>query len=102
MEDLAKAKKGRLIVRNLVFDINKKHLQKLFAPFGKVTDINIPINQSNNKPKGFAFIQFENKNEADRAVRELNDTKFKGRNIFVDFSVDTRQYQMFKTSNQGQ
>ena len=32
-------KKGRLIIRNLVFDINPKMLTKLFKKYGKVIDI---------------------------------------------------------------
>jgi hypothetical protein len=32
-------RKGRIIVRNLVVDINEKALRKLFAPFGEIVDV---------------------------------------------------------------
>lgn len=31
-----KIKHARLIIRNLVFDINEKHIKKLISPFGEV------------------------------------------------------------------
>ena len=33
---------GRVIVRNLNFDMKEEHLKKLFASFGVVKEINIP------------------------------------------------------------
>ena len=38
------SKKSRIIIRNLVFDVNETHLKKLFEPYGKIVDVNIPIN----------------------------------------------------------
>ena len=32
-------------------------LEKLFAKFGEITDVNIPLNPSTGKSKGFAFVQ---------------------------------------------
>lgn len=60
---------GRLIIRNLVFDINEKHLKSLFTKYGEIKEISLPINPSTNKPKGFAFIQFDNKNHALKAIK---------------------------------
>lgn len=37
-------KKQKIIVRNLVFDINKSHLQNLFKKYGEIIEINIPLN----------------------------------------------------------
>ena len=34
---------------------------------------------------------------AEKAVKALNDSKYKGRNILVDFAVDSRQYEQFKS-----
>ena len=33
------AHKGRLIIRNLVYDINEKHLRNLFKPFGEIQGV---------------------------------------------------------------
>ena len=35
--------KGRIIIRNLVFDINEKMLRKLMSQFGEIIDVRITI-----------------------------------------------------------
>jgi RNA recognition motif-containing protein len=47
-----------MIIRNLVFDINEKHIQKLLAPYGKILEVNIPKNPDNKGSRGFAFVEF--------------------------------------------
>jgi len=34
-----KQRKGRIIIRNLVFDINEKMLRSLCAPYGEIIDV---------------------------------------------------------------
>ena len=51
-------KQGRIIVRNLVFDVREKHLLKAFSKFGKVTSLNVPLNNANNQNRGFGFVEF--------------------------------------------
>ncbi len=63
------AKKSRIIIRNLVYDIREKHLRTLFSKYGNITDINIPLNPSTNTTKGFAFVQLENKNQSLKAIK---------------------------------
>lgn len=43
-----KAKQGKLIVRNLVFDLREKHLTSAFKKFGKILEVNVPVNPSTN------------------------------------------------------
>jgi RNA recognition motif-containing protein len=53
-------KHHRIIIRNLVFDINEKHIKKLLLPFGDVKEINIPTNPDGKGTKGFAFVEMSN------------------------------------------
>lgn len=53
---------GRIIVRNIQYDMRSNHLEKLFGKFGKIVDTNVPM--KTDKPtlnRGFGFIEFENK-----------------------------------------
>jgi RNA recognition motif-containing protein len=81
-------KKYRIFIRNLVFDINEKMLQKLFSPFGKIQEINIVKNPENNKPLGFAFVQLDSSRGVNNAIQKLHGSVFKGRTIDVSKSVD--------------
>ncbi len=73
-------------------------LTKLFKPFGEIVEINIPRNDANNRPKGFAFVQMKNIINAKNAIRKLNDSKYKGRKITVTESVDKRIF-LFNQKN---
>ena len=59
-------------------------LTKLLKKYGKIIDIQIPRNLKTNRPRGFAFVEFENKNSALKAIRENNEKKYKGRIITLD------------------
>jgi nucleolar protein 4 len=91
-EGIRKGKKGRVILRNLIVDINERLLRKLLSKFGTILEIQIPVNPENNLSRGFAFVEFSSQFEAIEAIRELHDTMYKGRKITVNFSVDKRMY----------
>lgn len=55
-------KRARLIIRNLVFDINEKHIRKLVEPYGEIKEVHIPKHPDRNTSKGFAFVEMTNKN----------------------------------------
>ena len=85
-------RKGRIFLKNLVFDTNEKMLRKLCVKFGEICDVNIPVDPSTNRPRGFAFVEYVNKNSALKAITDLNKIKWKGREIEVGLSVDKRRY----------
>ena len=43
-ERAPKAKAGKIIVRNLVFDLREKHLTSAFKKYGKIKEVNVPLN----------------------------------------------------------
>lgn len=86
------SKAGRLIVRNLSFNANQKHLRKAFEVIGSVADIHLPMKEGSNLHRGFAFIQYEQTADAERAVSELNNKRICGRVVAVDWAVDASVY----------
>mmetsp|Transcript_25500 Transcript_25500/g.25289 ORF Transcript_25500/g.25289 Transcript_25500/m.25289 type:complete len:379 (-) Transcript_25500:85-1221(-) len=86
-------KPGRLIVRNLQFDIKQKHLKQAFAKFGKIIDVNVPLKNENDMNRGFGFVEFKTKEEGAKAIQGMNAKTYKGRIIAVDFAKSKRQYQ---------
>ena len=93
LEDpIRKGKKGRIFIKNLIVDINEKLLRKLLKKFGKIEEVSIPLNPTNNLAKGFAFVEFSNQFEAIKAIKELHNSMYKGRKITMKFAVDKRMY----------
>ncbi|RFU79536.1 hypothetical protein TARUN_2689 [Trichoderma arundinaceum] len=60
-------------------------IREVFSKYGNITRINVPRNIS-GKGRGFAFIDFETKDEADKAALELNKTKFFNQILQVEIS----------------
>jgi RNA recognition motif-containing protein len=59
-----KVKEGRIIIRNLPFDLKEIHLQKDFKKYGNLLQVNVPIKNENNLNRGFAFLEYSTKEEA--------------------------------------
>ena len=56
-----KARAGRVIIRNLQFDMRERHLQKEFCRFGKIVEVTVPMKNEGNLNRGFGFVEFETK-----------------------------------------
>ena len=55
-----------------------------FAAFGDVTYVQLISVMFSGESNGFGFVEMENNNEADEAIKGLNDTSLKGRDIKVN------------------
>ncbi|KAH9512788.1 hypothetical protein Btru_038186 [Bulinus truncatus] len=53
-------------------------LEKEFAPFGRITEVNIIRDRRSNLPRGFAFITYENPQDAEDAIKALEGKNLGG------------------------
>ena len=73
----------RLYVGNLSFDATESDLFELFNGVGHVQNAEVVTYRHNQRSKGFAFVQMQTVEEAQRAVAELHDKEFLGRKLVV-------------------
>ncbi|XP_031094700.1 eukaryotic translation initiation factor 3 subunit G [Ipomoea triloba] len=59
-------------VTNLSEDTREPDLMELFRPFGAVTRVYVAIDQKTGVSRGFGFVNFVNKEDAQRAINKLN------------------------------
>lgn len=59
-------------VTNLSEDTREQDLQELFRPFGAITRIYIAFNRETGESRGFAFVNFVNRDDAQRAINKLD------------------------------
>ncbi|KAL3715153.1 hypothetical protein ACJRO7_006965 [Eucalyptus globulus] len=80
-----KDEKGRsltkLLVKNVAFEATKKDLKKLFSPFGEVK---VRLPRKYGIHKGFAFVEYVTKQEAQNALQELANTHLYGRHLVLE------------------
>ncbi|KAK3283023.1 hypothetical protein CYMTET_9263 [Cymbomonas tetramitiformis] len=61
-----------LRVTNLSEDTREPDLQELFRPFGPISRIYVAYDRDTQESRGFAFINFVNRDDAQRAIDKLN------------------------------
>lgn len=59
-------------VTNLSEDTREPDLHELFRTFGPVTRVYVAIDQKTGVSRGFGFVNFVNKDDAERAINKLN------------------------------
>ncbi|MFA7663106.1 MAG: hypothetical protein WCX88_04300 [Patescibacteria group bacterium] len=81
----------KLFIGNLDFTINQDQLKEMFAVYGPVLSANIVIDKFSGRSKGFGFVEFENDEDAMKALAELNDSEQMGRNIAVKEAISREE-----------
>ena len=102
------AKEGRLIVRNVGFNVNVEQLRKRFEDFGELVEVVLPppkrttpFTPDGRKLRipphaGYAFVEFDTREQAQAAITGVNGNRIGGRQVAVDFSYDSRIYKAIK------
>ncbi|MFS7934640.1 putative RNA recognition motif domain, nucleotide-binding alpha-beta plait domain superfamily [Helianthus anomalus] len=75
---------SQLFVSRLSFYTTPKDLQRLFSPFGAITEARLVVDPRTQRPKGFGFVTFESDVDAQNALKAMNGKIIDGRLIFVE------------------
>lgn len=73
-----------IYVGNLPYNITEDELRDVFAEFGEVSRASVITDKFSGQSKGFGFVEMPNNSEADEAIKALNESSLKGRNIKVN------------------
>jgi RNA recognition motif-containing protein len=73
-----------LYVGNLPYSVTDADLNEAFGRFGTVTSAKVITDRDTGQSKGFGFVEMPDNSEADAAIKALNETALKGRNIKVN------------------
>ena len=58
-------------------------LREHFSTVGPVSYLSIPTDRETGKQRGFAFVEFKDRAQADEAIRRFNNQSFQGRSLSV-------------------
>ncbi len=73
----------RLYVGNLPFNVTEGELREHFSTVGPISYLSIPTDRETGKQRGFAFLEFKERAQADEAIRRFNNQSFQGRSLSV-------------------
>ena len=71
-----------IYVGNLNYRIRENDLKSLMEQFGEVESIKVVKDRETGRSKGFAFVEMQDE-DAKRAIEELNEKEFEGRQMVV-------------------
>jgi arginine/serine-rich splicing factor 2 len=86
----------KVYVGNLDFATAERDLDEVFGRFGKLMDVFIPRENRGTISRGFGFVTFYDRRDAEEAVDRLDETDLHGRTIRVNLAktrppLDTRR-----------
>lgn len=71
-----------IYVGNLNYRVREQDLQSVMEQFGAVDSIKVVKDRDTGRSKGFAFVEMQD-DDARRAIEELNEKEFEGRQMVV-------------------
>jgi len=74
----------KLFVGNLSFNTTEGDVLNMFQGAGKVTSCELIVDKFTSKSRGFAFVQMETQEEANKAIAEFNGKELDGRALTVN------------------
>jgi len=86
--------KKMLYVGGIDDAVTEQVLHAAFVPFGAVAEVNIPKDTATSKPRGFAFVRFEELEDADAAVDNMDGAELYGRVLRVNVAKDSATHKL--------
>jgi len=73
-----------IFVGNLSYQTTEPELESAFGQFGAVERVSIVRDRETGQPRGFAFVEMTNPNEASNAINGMNGREMNGRSLNVN------------------
>ena len=79
---------SRLYIGNLPYQATETELRQLFGDAGTVESVTMPVERDTGRPRGFAFVQMADEEEANRAIRMFDGYMLDGRRLRVNIAQE--------------
>jgi len=73
----------RLFVGNLAYSTTEADLRSYFGTVGPPSQVVLPVDRETGRPRGFAFVEFQDRGHAEQAIQKFNGQVFNGRPLAV-------------------
>jgi RNA recognition motif-containing protein len=75
---------SKLYVGNLSYDTSDQDLEQLFGAHGRVQSVQLIIDRTTGRSKGFGFVEMGSDQDAKAAIAALNGKEVSGRRLTVN------------------
>jgi RNA recognition motif-containing protein len=73
----------RLFVGNLSYATTEADLRAYFGTVAPPSQVVLPVDRETGRPRGFAFVEFPDRTQAEQAIQKFNGQVFNGRPLAV-------------------
>ena len=73
-----------IYIGNLSFDAEVEDIVGVFSSYGEVTNCKLPLERETGRKRGFAFVDMGDDAQEQKAIDDLQDVEWMGRNIRVN------------------
>jgi RNA recognition motif-containing protein len=73
----------RLFIGNLPYGASEADLRAHFAAVAEPSHVVMPVDRETGRPRGFAFVEFTDRAQADEVIKRFDAQPFQGRNLAV-------------------
>src|SRR5262245_43556875 len=77
---------AKLYVGNLSYNTSENDLRDLFSQAGTVKSATLIRDRDTGRSKGFAFVEMETQQEAEKAISQFHGTQFQDRALTVNMA----------------
>jgi RNA recognition motif-containing protein len=73
-----------IYIGNLSFQAAEEDIREVFAEYGTVSRVSLPIDRETGRKRGFAFVDLSSDAEEDVAIEALDGAEWMGRDLKVN------------------
>ncbi|MFB2934191.1 RNA recognition motif domain-containing protein [Aerosakkonemataceae cyanobacterium BLCC-F154] len=73
-----------IYVGNLSYSVTQEDLRNVFAEYGTVKRVHLPVERETDRPRGFGFVEMSTDAEEDAAIESLDGAEWMGRELKVN------------------
>lgn len=73
-----------IYVGNLSYDATQDDVRQVFAEYGTVKRVTLPMDRETGRPRGFAFVDMSSDAEEETAIGDLDGAEWMGRTLKVN------------------
>ena len=73
-----------IYVGNLSYDATQDDVRSVFAEYGTVKRVTLPMDRETGRPRGFAFVDMSSETEEESAISDLDGAEWMGRTLKVN------------------
>jgi RNA recognition motif-containing protein len=78
---------NQIYVKNIPISYDENKVEELFSSYGKIVEVHYPVDRKTNKPKGYAFVTFEESSSTQKAL-EKNSEEIEGQTLIIEIAKE--------------